>query len=69
MDNENTTRAVIKFAAIDPYIQENIPSPVETVLKGKNRVHTKYFIQYFFKILRRLFFNKNLIINRIYIRS
>ena len=38
MDNEKNTRASMAFAAIDPYIQENIPSPVETVLKGKNRV-------------------------------
>ena len=36
-DNE-TGRALVSFAAIDQYVERNIPSPKETLLQGKDRV-------------------------------
>ena len=36
-DNEKE-RALVSFAAIDQYVERNIPSPKETLLTGKNRV-------------------------------
>lgn len=37
MEN-NENKVQVGFAAIDPYIQQNIPSPTEKELAGKNRV-------------------------------